>query len=240
MLPELSPLGTPDVFKPRLVLALAVAALIAWLFGSAPIGRTSLVFRDAAHFYHPLFEWTRGEWGAGRVPLWNPYENLGVPLVGENTSSVFYPGKLLFALPLDFTLLYNWYVLAHLALAAGTAYALAAPLPHRLQRRRAGGNCLCLLRQRAIPMLQRRVPGRRRLVTPGRARGRPNARRSQPVGRRGPRRDLGHDDHWRRPANGLQRRIAGCAGRLRSLAISRSNGDDCDLAFECVTARGNF
>ena len=111
--------------KPRLALAIAVAGLIVWLFGPALVGRSSFAFRDAAHFYHPLFEWTRDQWSAGRVPLWNPHESLGVPLVGENTSSVFYPGKLLFALPGDFTLLYNLYVLGHVALAAATAYALA-------------------------------------------------------------------------------------------------------------------
>ena len=86
------------------------------------------MFRDAAHFYHPLFEFVRSEWGAGRVPLWNPYENLGVPLAGDATSSVFYPGKLLFALPLDFTLLYNWYVVGHVALAAATSFWLARHL----------------------------------------------------------------------------------------------------------------
>ena len=66
--------------------------------------------------------------GAGRVPLWNPYENIGVPLVGENTTSVFYPGKLLFALPLDYTWLYNVYIVSHVVLAAATAYAPGAAL----------------------------------------------------------------------------------------------------------------
>ncbi len=113
------------VSKPRLALAITTAGLICWLFWPALTGQASFAFRDAAHFYHPLFEWTRDQWGAGRVPLWNPHENLGVPLVGENTSSVFYPGKLLFALPGDFTLLYNWYILGHLAFAAASAYALA-------------------------------------------------------------------------------------------------------------------
>ncbi len=98
---------------------------MAWLFGPALVGTSSFVFRDAAHYYHPLFQFIRQEWGSLRLPLWNPYENLGVPLVGENTSSVFYPGKLIFLLPLDYTLLYNWYIVAHVALSAATSFRLA-------------------------------------------------------------------------------------------------------------------
>jgi hypothetical protein len=111
--------------KPRLTILLLLTVLVAWLFWPALSGQASFSFRDAAHFYHPLFEYIRGEWGAGRLPLWNPYENLGVPLVAENTSSVFYPGKLLFALPLDYTWLYNAYIVLHVALAAATSYLLA-------------------------------------------------------------------------------------------------------------------
>jgi len=111
-----------------LLLLVLTAALIGWLFAPALTGAASFAFRDAAHFYHPLFQYIRGEWGAGRVPLWNPYENLGVPLVAENTSSVFYPGKLLFALPLDYTWLYNMYIVGHVALASATSYRLARHL----------------------------------------------------------------------------------------------------------------
>jgi hypothetical protein len=111
--------------KSRLTILLLTTALVGWLFWPAISGQASFSFRDAAHFYHPLFEYIRGEWGAGRLPLWNPYENLGVPLVAENTSSVFYPGKVLFALPLDYTWLYNAYIVLHVVLAAATSYLLA-------------------------------------------------------------------------------------------------------------------
>jgi hypothetical protein len=116
------------VRKAWLLLFVSTSTLIVWLCAPALTGASSFAFRDAAHFYHPLFEYICGEWGAGRIPLWNPYENLGVPLVAENTSSVFYPGKLLFALPLDYTWLYNMYIVGHVALAAGTSYRLARHL----------------------------------------------------------------------------------------------------------------
>jgi hypothetical protein len=113
------------VLKSHWIVVALVGALVVWFFAPALGGWSSFAFRDAAHYYYPLFEYIRGEWGAGRLPLWNPYENIGVPLIAENTSSVFYPGKLLFALPLDYTLLFNLYIVLHVALAAVTSYRLA-------------------------------------------------------------------------------------------------------------------
>jgi hypothetical protein len=118
----------------RALITLVVAALAVWIFGPVLAGGQSLAFRDAGHYYHPLFNYIRNEWGAGRLPLWNPYENCGVPLLAENTASVFYPGKLLFALPLSFTWLYNLYIVLHVVLAVATSYLLA----RQLRARRAG------------------------------------------------------------------------------------------------------
>ena len=82
------------------------------LFGPVLFTDRSFAMRDAAHFYYPLFEWCCREWAAGRVPLWNPYENCGLPVLADASSSVFYPGKLLFLLPVDFALRYKLYVVA--------------------------------------------------------------------------------------------------------------------------------
>ncbi len=103
----------------------SVGALGAWLFGPALVGRESFVFRDVGHFYHPLFQWIAERTRAGQLPLWNPYENLGTSVIGEGTTSVFYPPKLLLVLPIDFTLAFNWYIILHLALAAWTSFRLA-------------------------------------------------------------------------------------------------------------------
>lgn len=99
--------------------------LVAWFFAPVLSGVSGFAFRDAAHFYRPLFEYLRGEWLAGRPPMWNSYENIGVPLAAQNTSSVFYPGQLLLALPLDYATLYHAYIVVHVVLAAATSYALA-------------------------------------------------------------------------------------------------------------------
>ena len=104
---------------------LAIAVPILALFGPALLTDRTFAMRDAAHYYYPLYHWTSSEWRAGRVPLWNPHENCGVPVAADATSALFYPGQLIFALPLDFALRYKLYVIGHIVLAAAAAYWLA-------------------------------------------------------------------------------------------------------------------
>ncbi len=109
-----------------LIVLAAVIGLFVWFFANALFGGGMFCFRDAAHYYYPLFQFITDEWAAGQVPLWNPYENLGQPLAADATSSVFYPGKLIFALPLlSYAWAYKLYIMAHLLLAAWAAYRLA-------------------------------------------------------------------------------------------------------------------
>lgn len=102
-----------------------ILALFAWLFAEVIFLPRCFVYRDAAHFYYPLFEYTAREWAAGRIPLWNPHENGGMPLLANATASVLYPGKLVFALPLEFSVAYRAYILGHVLLAAAGAFFLA-------------------------------------------------------------------------------------------------------------------
>ncbi len=111
--------------RQRLFVLGSIAGLFAWLFADALFGSGVFVFRDAGHYYYPLLKFVAGEWGQGRLPLWNPYENLGVPLAADPTAAVFYPGKLVFALPIGFAWAYKLYIMGHVLLAAGTAYRLA-------------------------------------------------------------------------------------------------------------------
>lgn len=107
--------------KSRVLLLVAFLTPFLAIFGEAAFSSRSFVFRDAAHYYYPLFQWTASEWAQGRAPLWNPYENCGAPALADPTTSVFYPGKLLFALPLDYVTRYKLYILAHVFLAGGAA-----------------------------------------------------------------------------------------------------------------------
>ncbi len=73
-------------------------------------------YRDAGHYYYPLHQRVQQEWNEGRTPLWEPEENAGMPLLGNPTAAVFYPGKLVFAF-----LPYAWgarvYIVIHTAIA---------------------------------------------------------------------------------------------------------------------------
>ena len=105
--------------------AVVVAAPLAALFWPVLLTDQSLAIRDAGHFYHPLLKWTSDQWLRGGPPLWNPYENAGMPLLADGTSALFYPPRLVLLLPLDFARLYNSYVVGHVALAALGSYLLA-------------------------------------------------------------------------------------------------------------------
>lgn len=135
----------------RLVTVLLVVgcpmALTLFCFGSALFRGEQFGYRDAAHFYYPLYQRVQAEWQAGRWPLWEPEENAGMPLMGNPTAAVLYPGKIIYAV-----LPYAWgariYVVAHTLLAfvammaltrwwrvswvgatiAGLAYAFSGPI----------------------------------------------------------------------------------------------------------------
>ena len=110
---------------PLPVVFAALLTLLLCLFGRALFSDSSFVYRDAAHFYYPLFEWTSRQWSAGMAPFWNPLENNGSPMLGQTSSSLFYPGQLLFALPLDYASRYKLYLVLHVALAAGLTFRVA-------------------------------------------------------------------------------------------------------------------
>lgn len=99
--------------------------LLAWLFRAVLFGDELLIYRDAGHFYYPLFLYVQQEWESGRIPLWCPHEAGGIPLLADNTSCVFYPGKLLLFLPLPYDVVYQAYIVLHVVMAVGVAYRLA-------------------------------------------------------------------------------------------------------------------
>lgn len=100
-----------------------LAVLAAGCYGGVLFGNRQFGYRDAAHYYYPLYERVQREWDSGRWPLWEPGENAGVPLLGDPTAAVLYPGKVVYAL-----LPYAWgaraYVVAHAVLAFAAMLAL--------------------------------------------------------------------------------------------------------------------
>lgn len=114
-----------SIWRSVAIVGLAILGPFFWCFGATWCSGDGFAFRDAAHFYYPLFDWTNRQWAAGQVPLWNPQENSGLPVLADGTSSVFYPGKLVFALPLGYAWNFQFYTTLHVLLAAAAAFLLA-------------------------------------------------------------------------------------------------------------------
>ena len=72
--------------------------------------------RDAGNYYWPLHRKVQDEWDHGRWPLWEAEENAGMPLLGNPTAAVLYPGKLIFA-ALPYPSASRIYIVAHTSLA---------------------------------------------------------------------------------------------------------------------------
>ena len=117
---------------------LVPTALLAAFFFRPFLENERFAYRDVGYFYYPLFEQIHSEWERGRLPLWDPFENLGQPLAGNPTSSVFYPGKAIFFLSsagcVDFNACFSLYIIGHVALSFFGVYFLT----RRLRISRAG------------------------------------------------------------------------------------------------------
>jgi hypothetical protein len=84
-------------------------------------------YRDAGHFYYPLYRVVQQEWAAGRWLLWNPWQNAGTPLLGMPMAAVLYPGKLLYAV-LPYPVAARCYIIAHVLIALTGMLAMARAL----------------------------------------------------------------------------------------------------------------
>lgn len=111
--------------KQKLIVAAVILGPLVWLFGRALVCDEMFVYRDAAHYYYPLYRLVTDSWAAGRIPLWNSQENLGQPLLADATAAVLYPGKLIFASPLGYDANCKLYIVGHVLLAAIFAYVAA-------------------------------------------------------------------------------------------------------------------
>jgi hypothetical protein len=106
-----------------LLAAACVVGLILACFGPAFDDARQLAYRDFSDFYYPIYQRVQQEWEAGRLPLWASEENGGSPMLGNPTSAVLYPGKLIYA-ALPYPRAAKAYVVAHVLLAFGAMVAL--------------------------------------------------------------------------------------------------------------------
>lgn len=117
--------STLKTVQPTWWVGLVIVGVGLWIFRQPLLSEDVCALRDAGNFYYPLFAWQCSEWGAGRIPLWNAYDGLGVPALADATSCTFYPGKLIFALPIAFHLRFNLFIVGHVLFAAWSLFFVA-------------------------------------------------------------------------------------------------------------------
>lgn len=106
------------------IFALGVVTVLLFrkaLFGGAVI-LSHPAFLDLTHQYYAWRVYGFGLLRKGIVPLWNPYNFCGVPLLANWHSAVFYPPNAIFLL-LPAHLAVNWSVAFHFFLAASLTFA---------------------------------------------------------------------------------------------------------------------
>ena len=125
----IEPQPKQETLLARILPVLLIGTAWVWMFWPMMTGRTVVGFRDSAYLYYPLFKWIDAQWAAGEIPLWNPYCNFGMPVVGDGSSSVFYPGKLIFFCRfLTYPARYGIYLAVHIPIAALGTYWFAKTL----------------------------------------------------------------------------------------------------------------
>ena len=82
-------------------------------------GGKTYFYRDVAFFEYPLKKLVTEAYANGEWPLWNPYIQLGQPLLANPNANAFYPTQPLFHI-LPFELAFNLHAVVH-CLVAGIA-----------------------------------------------------------------------------------------------------------------------
>jgi hypothetical protein len=104
--------------------AAILAVLVFAAFPEVVIGSRTFIFRDFGLFGYPLAEYHRASFWHGEVPLWNPYNNFGIPFLAQWGTMTLYPPSLVYLLlPLPWSL--GLFCLLHLWLGGLGMYVLA-------------------------------------------------------------------------------------------------------------------
>jgi hypothetical protein len=120
--PEQDPTGL-DALTPARLAGLIALFLFA-LYPGVILGTHSFFFRDFGLFTYPVAYYAHECFWHGQLPLWNPLNNCGVPLLAQWNTSLCYPPSLFYLVfPLPWSL--NVFCLGHLLLAGVGMYLLA-------------------------------------------------------------------------------------------------------------------
>jgi Bacterial membrane protein YfhO len=114
---------SPNLFTP-FRFGLLLALLIFATFPQVLLGLQTFVIRDYGFFVYPLAHFQRDCFWHGELPLWNPYNNCGVPFLAQwNTMPLYPPSLIYLTLPLTWSL--GFFCLLHLWFAGFGMFLLA-------------------------------------------------------------------------------------------------------------------
>lgn len=113
----------PPLWVLGLYLILPFLAFPEIIFGGQTLYRT-----DISWIHYPGHIFMADEWLAGRIPLWDPYRQGGVPMLAEPQIGVLYPLRALFLSPLSPSLELSLFILLHFSLAGLFTYIMARSL----------------------------------------------------------------------------------------------------------------
>jgi len=130
--------GTADEWLTPAWFALLLALLLVATFPGVLVGGTTFIFRDFGMFSYPVAYFQRQCFWRGELPLWNPFNNCGLPFLAQWNTLTLYPFSLIYLLlPLTWSL--SFFCLAHLFWGGLGMYFLAQSWTnHRLAAALAG------------------------------------------------------------------------------------------------------
>jgi hypothetical protein len=130
--------GAADEWLTPARFALVLALLLVATFPGVLVGGTTFIFRDFGMFSYPVAYFHRQCFWRGELPLWNPFNNCGLPFLAQWNTLALYPFSLIYLLlPLTWSL--PFFCLAHLFWGGLGMYFLAQRWTnHRLAAALAG------------------------------------------------------------------------------------------------------
>ncbi len=121
--PNNRPLPAFDAWLDTRRFALLLALLIVAAFPQIVFGFHSFAYRDYGLFGYPIAHYHRDCFWRGEIPLWNPYNNFGIPFLAQWNTMTLYPGSLIYLLlPLPWSL--GIFCLVHVWLGGMGMYML--------------------------------------------------------------------------------------------------------------------
>ncbi len=113
-----------EIFRGNTPWVLLIVILNLIFFGDAIFTDKTFFLRDVSFFAYPLKKLVTEAYSRGEWPLWNPYIQLGQPLLANPNAMAFYPTQLLFHL-FPFHLAFELHFVLH-SMLAGIAFLFLA------------------------------------------------------------------------------------------------------------------